>query len=174
MLSGRRHLWIFGLVLIASAALVAGCGKKDSGEKVAEGMLEEALEQSGGEADVDIEGSDLTMESGDVSLKSTATAEWPGDLPASVPRFAYGVPVRVTRTEQGTEGTTYGIALKEIQTGALDKYSADLKAAGWEVLTTMTSGEGGTIMAKKDALALTFAYNEEEDFGNLAVMPNAD
>ena len=162
MFCERRFFWLLAIVLVVSVAALVGCGKKESGEKVAENMMEKTLERATGEkTDVDVEGENVTITTPSGSVEMKETGEWPSDMFSDVPRFTYGT---VERVSKGTEGgmKKFNIYLRDVSDDAIDKYGADMKAAGWEAQSTMQSDEGGMVSAQKGNIALQVIYNKTD------------
>lgn len=156
---------LLGIMLVASVAVFAGCGKKQTSEKVAESMMEKTLEKATGEkADVNIEGGNVSIKTGDSSMEMKATSEWPADMFSDVPRFTYGVVERVTSGQEGGM-QKFNVYIRDVEDGAFDKYGADIKAAGWQSQSTMQSDEGGMISAQKGNVALQFIYGKKDRTG---------
>jgi hypothetical protein len=165
MLCERWGRALLVIMLVVSVAVFAGCGKKASDEKTAENMMEKTLEKATGEkTDVNIEGGNVTIKTGDSSVEMKETSEWPADMFSDVPRFNYGV---VERVSSGQEGgmTKFNVYLRDVADDAMEKYGADIKAAGWESQSTMQSDEGGMISAQKGNLALQFIYGKKDRTG---------
>lgn len=165
----RNGAW--ACLLIAVLLLAFGCGGKDPGEKAGEKAMEKYLEKATGQK------TDLDIEEGKVSIKTeggttvmTETTEWPDDLPGGVPLFGYGSVERVNRTKEEVGGRrTANIWLRDIEEGALEKYDADLKKAGWQTSVVQMGGKGGMIQAQKGEVGLTYVFNGEERRGNVNV-----
>lgn len=176
MLHERRFWWFLVVVLAVSVVALAGCGKKAASEKVAEGMLEKTLENAtGGDADVDLGGGDVTITTKEGTTTMSEASEWPSDMFAEVPKFTYGVVERVNRsrnTQNEQQSMTVWIA--DVQDGAIEKYTKDLEGAGWESQMSITSGQGGMVTAQKGNLGLTVAYNSEDKTAALNVFSGAN
>jgi hypothetical protein len=152
-------------VVLLSILLAAGCGKKKSDEKLAEGMMERTLESATGEkADVDLNGENVTIKTGQGRVEMAKTGEWPSDMFSDVPRFTYGVVERVSR-EQADGMQKFNVYLRDVEAGAFEKYDADVKAAGWESQAMMQGDSGGMISAQKGNLALQFVYGKDDRTG---------
>jgi hypothetical protein len=156
---------LLGVLLVASLVAFVGCGKKPSGEKTAENMMEKTLEKATGEkADVNIEGGNVSIKTGNSSMEMKETSEWPADMFSDVPRFTYGVVERVTSGQEGGM-TKFNVYIRDVEEGAFEKYGADIKAAGWESQSTMQSDDGGMISAQKGNIALQFIYGKKDKTG---------
>jgi hypothetical protein len=156
---------LFGIMLAAAILPLAGCGTKDSSEKLREKMTERALEKATGEkTDVDLKGGDVTIKTGDTSVKMVATDEWPSNMFADVPRFTYGEVEHVT---SGVEGgmKKFNIFLRDVPADASDKYAAELKEAGWEAQLAIMGPQGNMISAQKGQIAVQLMHNKDEKTG---------
>lgn len=159
----QSGLWVVALLL--SVLVAAGCGKKKSDEKLAEGMMERTLKHTTGEkADVDLNGENVTITTGDGRVEMTKTSEWPSDMFSDVPRFTYGVVEHVSKGQEGGM-QKFNVHLRDVEDGAFEKYHADIKAAGWESQSMMQGDSGGMISAQKGNLALQFVYGKEDRTG---------
>jgi len=162
MFGRRQQGWLLVAALLLSVLVAAGCGKKASGEKLAEGMMERTLESAtGGNADVDLNGNDVTIKTKDGTTTMSETSEWPSDMFPDVPKFTYGV---VERVSKGTEGgmQKFNVYLRDVEDGAFEKYDADIKAAGWESQMMTQSDDAGMISAQKGNMALQLVYNKSD------------
>jgi len=154
-------------ILVMSALLLGGCGKK-SEDKMAEQMMEKTLkEATGKEVDVNIQGKDIKIEGQDTRAQISETNVWPPDMFADVPQFTAGRIEHVTRSQ--SEGNqTFNIFFADIQGDALKNYAVTLKEKGWQAqLSDM--GKGGMISAQKNKLGMNFSFNAEDKKGTLAV-----
>jgi hypothetical protein len=162
------------LVLLMAVVAGTGCGKKDPGEKVGEKMTERMLEHASGEkADVDIDGGDVTIKTGDGKVEMVATDQWPDDMFAAVPRFSHGKVERVTRNV--AEGKkTFNIWLREVPDDASRKYEAELKDAGWESQLIDVGAQGSMLSSQNGALAVQFAHNKDDKTGVFIVFEGSE
>jgi hypothetical protein len=155
------------LALLAAVLALAGCGKKQADEKLAERMTEEALEQATGQkADVDVHGGDITIKTADGEVKMVETSQWPADMFDVVPRFSHG---KVQRVTSGTEGgmKKFNIWFVEVPDDASDKYLEQLKAAGFESQMATMGPQGGMLSAQKGSVAVQFMHGKEDKSGVL-------
>lgn len=84
------------LIIIVLLSLFTGCGSK---QKMEEKIAEKVIEQAVGNADIDIDGDEVTIktEEGDVTFGST---EWPdSELSNKIPEFKKGKIVSVMNSE---------------------------------------------------------------------------
>jgi hypothetical protein len=160
-----RQSGLLVVALLLSALVAAGCGKKKSDEKLAEGMMERTLKSATGEkADVDLNGENVTITTSDGRVEMAKTSEWPSDMFSDVPRFTYGVVERVSK-EQAGGMQKFNVYLRDVEDGAFEKYHADIKAAGWESQSMMQGDSGGMISAQKGNLALQFVCGKDDHTG---------
>ena len=118
---------LLGIVLIVAVSMPASCSK----EKVSEKMTERVLEKATGEkSDVDIDGENVSIKTGDASVQMNKTDKWPSDMFDGVPRFTYGKVERVTTASEGGM-KKFNVYLRDVPDDASEKYSAELnKLAG--------------------------------------------
>ncbi len=156
---------LFGVALVASLFMLSGCSKKDATEKLGETMSERMLERAtGGEADVDIDGQNVSVKTKDGNVQMTSTDQWPSDMFAAVPPFPYGKVERVTSgVEEGMK--KFNVWLRDVPDDASDRYHAELKAAGWESQITMMGEQGGMLNAQKGTLAVQFMHAKHNKAG---------
>jgi len=175
MLVRWRRMALLGVVVLLVAVVAVGCGKK-SEEKLAEGLMEKTLEgATGGDADVDLGGGDVTIKTQEGTTTISETSEWPGDMFDGVPKFTYGKVTNVTRVDQTQSGQkTVSVHLSELEGGGAEKYAKELEAAGWDMQVVMSAGEGGMINAQKGDLGLALMYNTTEKHAVLSVLKGLD
>jgi hypothetical protein len=156
---------LFGVALVASFLMVSGCSKKDANEKLGETMSERMLERAtGGVADVDIDGQNVSIKTKDANVQMTSTDKWPSDMFPSIPQFSYGKVERVTTgVEEGMK--KFNIWLRDVPDDASDQYDAELKAAGWESQITIMSEQGDMLNAQKGTLAVQFMHAKHNKTG---------
>ncbi len=162
MFGRRLQCGLMMVALLLSVVVVAGCGKKTSDEKLAEGMMEGTLERATGEkTDVDLNGDNVTITTADGTTELSNTNEWPADMFPEVPRFTYGVVENVSKGDEGGM-KKFNVFLKEVEDGAFEKYDADIRAAGWGSQSTTQTDEGGMISAQKGNMALQLMYDSRD------------
>jgi hypothetical protein len=160
--------------VVAGVALLGACkgAREKGGQQLAEKMVENALEkQTGKKAKVDLDKGKVKIETAEGSTEISQSAEWPGDLPPEVPAFKLGAIKGVWKSEaQGQKSWT--IVLENIKPDAMAKYSEELKAAGWKILSTFSLAEGsGTFSAGRDGgLNLTATFNGPDKSGGLSIL----
>ena len=155
------------LALVIAIAAIAGCGKKQSDEKLAERMTEEMLEQASGQkTDVDMKDGDITIKTETGEVKMVATSQWPADMFDVVPRFEYGTIERVTSgLEEGMQ--KFNIWYKDVPDDASDKYLEQLKAAGFESQLMAMGPQGGMLSGQKGNVAIQFMHGKQDKTGVL-------
>ncbi len=163
-------------LLAAATLILVGCGGKEAGEKVGEKAMAAAISKATGKkADVDLDKGKVTVTSGDNVMESTATEQWPSDLPGNPPEFTYGKVERVSRAAEGAQGPrTANVWFRDVSDDALARYEAGLKGAGWEAVNTMQMPKGGMVSAQKANFGLTLICNAEDKRGNLSVFTQSE
>jgi hypothetical protein len=153
------------LVFVGAVLAPVGCSTKDVKEKIQEQMAARTLEKATGEkSDVDINGGDVSIKTGDTSVEMKATGTWPADMFSDVPRFSYGRVERVTTAVEGGM-KKFNVYLRDVSDDASDKYDEELKAAGWESQMAVMGPDGGMISAQKGKLGLQFMHNKKDNSG---------
>ncbi len=82
---------------------------------------------------------------------------WPADMPEGVPEFTQG---RIVSTQEGLtpNGTSWTIAVADVEEGGFDAYLALLRDAGWEA-ALVPADAGGTISATTESLDLKLSFS---------------
>lgn len=150
---------------LLTSGLYTSC--KSAGEKAGEKAMESALEkQTGEDANVDIKGDEVLVETGNTrTTLNTAAKKWPEAIPDEVPEFSWGVIYSVSETD--VDGTkSFGIHFKEVPSESVEKYDALLKKNGFKTMR-LTIDAGGTITAEKGNLQVTAIVGE--DYSQISV-----
>jgi hypothetical protein len=112
------------------------------------------------------DGGKIEFKGGQVEVGKAA--EWPKDMPSEVPVFSNGKIKVVTKSEiKNKKG--WNVVLEGITSEAAEKYKADLKNNSWNIMQTMSSAQGGSIMAEKDKLQLFMVFDNEKHNASLGV-----
>jgi hypothetical protein len=137
---------------VAAAGLVAlagGCGKKAS-EKTAEKMAEMALQaQTGGKADVQIDGEKMTIQSKDGSMNFSAGGD--ASIPEDFPEDVYvdrGAKVLMSMRNPG--GYVLNLQTSEAVDGVVQSYRREMGGQGWTEEADMNMGGQRMLMFKKE------------------------
>ena len=122
-----------------------------AGEKVGEELVENALESStGGNVDYDYDDDGATLESEDGTTSVGSKAEWPSDMPSSVPKYSSG-----EITYSSTTAESWYLMYENINSADLTSYKSALEEAGWEIVTTSNSTNSGeSIQAENSSYEL--------------------
>ena len=134
--------------LFLAILTLAGCGKSISqkaGELAAEKIIET---QSGGKANVDINGKNIKIETEQGKIESGENVKLPSDFPTDV--YVIDGTIKVAVTGQNGEGQTVSIESDKSVAEVSAVYQEKLKSAGWKITGTMSFGEGATVVAEKD------------------------
>jgi len=161
-MSKKTSLTAAALSLLLIPGLVGLSACKKASENLAERRIENAIEKAtGGKAQVDLSGGGIKVKTAEGESSLSTSSEWPKDLPEGVPLFTFGKVQGVTRVADAAK-TGWNIILGELETGAIEKYTEALKAAGWTIGQTMSMGEGGLIQATKDKLGVMVMFNQDK------------
>ena len=141
-------------VIIMAVVVLSGC--QTATEKVAE----KAIESSTG-VDADVDNNSITINTNDSSLTIGNTATIPDDFPSDV----YVIDGDVISTMTINEDKTYQVQIDAPSSLSEpgDIYNEQLKAAGWDITSTLDMGDAISIMAEKDDRFTTVALNTSED-----------
>lgn len=164
----RSFYFVLSLALAAGLLAFTGC-KKTADEKMAEKIMERAMEKaSGGRADVDIAGGKVKIKdstgAGEIDYGATT---WPDDLPEGSLKFENGKVKGVTRSTR-PDGKNWMVMVENVEADAVNAYVEALKGAGFAIPTNMTAGQGGMFQAEKDKLFIIGMFNAEDKFISLS------
>jgi len=143
---GKFYL-LLPVLAIAVLALV-GCGKsvsRKAGEKAAEKIIEA---QSGGKANVDINGQNVKVETEQGKIEAGENVKLPSDFPSDV--YVIDGTIKIAISGQADEGQTVSIETDKKIEEVLSIYKEKLKSDGWNITGTMNFGEVATVIAEKD------------------------
>ncbi|MBM3294873.1 MAG: hypothetical protein FJY82_10150 [Candidatus Aminicenantes bacterium] len=162
MRNRRSAYLLLSLGLVLGLLALPGC-KRTPSEKMAEKMMERALEKaSGGKADVDFAGGKVRIQDaqgvGEIDYEAKT---WPNDLPEGVLRFEDGKIKGVTRSTHAAE-KSWMVMVEDIDVASVNAYVEALKAEGWSIPMNMVAERGGMFQAEKESLYLIGMYNAEE------------
>jgi hypothetical protein len=135
-------------VLALAILALAGCGKSISqraSEKAAEKIIEK---QSGGKANVDIDGKNLNIETEQGKMQAGENVELPADFPADV--YVIDGTIKVAISGQVNEGQSVSIETDKNVGEVSNTYLEKLASDGWKITGTMNFGESTSIIAEKD------------------------
>ncbi len=163
LLLGMAGILLFGLVFLVS------CQNKSAQEQVAEKMVEKAIKEgTGKEANVDIQGGKIRIQSKDGASEINVTNSWPEDMPGDVPLFTMGKIKGVNKsTIEGKK--SWSVVIDEAQEGAFPKYVEELKAKAWKIDMNLSMGKGGSTAASKNNLNLMVIFDNDQKSGSISV-----
>jgi len=158
-----KKVLCLGLALVFLLAFSA-CGSR---EKIAEEMIESAVQQEGGNIDVDIDddGNSITVsgEDGSYSIVAEDGMAWPSDrLPANVPAIP-GVAVSGVMDS----GAGVLVVFENCNEETANAYIVTLKSLGWEDVTNLITDDGLVVMFKKSDESLTFTWDKDDNTGSI-------
>lgn len=145
--------------VIAAAVVIASCvlpGCRRSTTYVTEDGTRAEVTRSGNQTDVTIEGKDgakmVFSTGGEVSL--------PDGFPKDVPLYPGASTMFSATTPQGMQ---VGLKTKDGVDKVVRFYQEKIKAADWQIDTSMNSQEGGMLSAKKASNTLLVTVTGESD-----------
>jgi hypothetical protein len=171
-MSGLR--WALLLAPVGLLVL-SGCGQqKTRDDKLAETMAEKVLEHATGKkTDVSIKDGKVKIANEGMEAELRTTADWPPEMPPSVPRFAFGHIERVTRTTEG-EIQKLNVFLGDVEGPDIDRYDALLRANGWTTQITHMGDQGAMLNGQREKLGLNLVHGGEKKDAFLAVYTTTD
>jgi len=139
-----------------------------SAEKLTEGFLGAA---TGGNVDITNGGQGVDYSNEDSSLSIGQSAQWPSDMPTSVPEFTYGTPIMSSKLSEGS----WSVLFEEVSADAQTKYTADLDAQGWVPEgESIDAGVAQIIQMTNGNYILSVAFDRTSKGATLTVSPKAE
>lgn len=140
---------------------------KSLGEKAVEGILESEIGQN---ADVDYDDDGATLKSDEGTTSVGSKAEWPSDLPSSVPKVGSGDVNYSSTTEDG-----WYIMIENVSVASFDAYKTELEKNSWTIVgTTTTTDSGKSVQATNDQYDLYFVTYDDGKSVSLTVTKKSD
>ena len=138
-----------------------------AGEEVAEGIFESAVD---GEVDLDYSEDGATIETEDGTTSTGSKAEWPSDIPSSVPKYTDG-----DLTYSSTTIGGWNLMYEEIKSTSLDSYKSALEDKGWTIVANSSSAvSGNSLQAENDSYDLYVLAFEEGKTATLTVTEKSE
>jgi hypothetical protein len=153
----KHSIWMAtGMAFLFLVAVSLNFSCQPIGKKGAEKAMEEALEQeSGEEADVDLNANEATITHGDVTSHIDPNAKnWPRDIPSEVPEFTYG-DIKGITTSDHPERYIWTIVYENVPADAFKKYNDELKAKGMQPMLLDMGEQGGSVNCEYGDLAIS-------------------
>jgi len=161
------------IVIVLVVLLALGVGgyfisryvAQKAAEKLTEGFLGAA---TGGNVNVTNGGEGVNFSNEEGSLSVGQSAQWPSDMPASVPKFTYGTPIMSTKVAEGS----WSVLFEKVTADAQTKYTADLNAKGWMPEgETIDAGVAQVIQMANGNYILSVAFDKTSQGATLTVSP---
>jgi len=160
----------FGLISVAILTLaLSGCGQSTSeiiGEKTIEKMIEE---QSGGQAQVDLDKGSMKIESADGTFEAGENTTLPTDFPEDI--YVIEGKIISAITNPAIENFSVSIETDKNLDEVSAIYQEKLKDENWKITGTMNFGEAVSIVASKDGRSASVMATAEG--GKTTVILNA-
>ena len=172
-LKGRKGVLLVGsVILLLGLVFLNACQDKSAKEEMAGKIIGKVMKKATGkEADVDIQGGKIRIQTKDGTAEINVTTTWPEDMPGDVPRFTLGKIKGVNKSNvEGKKG--WNVVIDETQEGAFPKYMEELKTKGWKIDMNLSMEKGGSVAASKNNLNLMLIFNKDEKTGNITVSQN--
>ncbi len=173
--SGGKNTTIIVIIVVIVAVLVAGglvvkwaVGR--AAKKVSEAATEKLLEGATG-SDVDINGENVKVQSGDNSASLNQSKTWPSDMPSVVSKLSGGE-IDSVSTLNISGNKSWTIAYKSVKESEYTDYTSSLKSDGWtESLSSSTGGESSG-MYSKDKYSISITFDSANSEASLTVTEN--
>ena len=144
---------------ILSLTLV-GCAKSIS-QKASETAAERIIEQqTGGNADVDIDDGNVKVESNQGKMEAGENVALPADFPNDV--YVIEGTIKVAVSDNESKGQSVSIETDKTVEEISSTYQEKLKANGWKITGTMSFGDSATVMAEKDDRTVSVIISKGE------------
>jgi hypothetical protein len=160
-LPAQRRVALLAVAVAAVVPLAACGGTSDPAEEAVEQALETEL---GGDAQVDVDGESLTVDTGDATL-TAGSGEVPADFPSAVPLVDGEVTFAQRSESPESTGWTVQINTPAVPDDVVDELSGALPGAGFTV--EPVPGQGGTtLLAEGNGLSVLVLVVAGEDDGS--------
>lgn len=156
-----NNLYIL-LIFMTILAVFSLSACKNNSKDQAEDMMENAYEnETGQKMDVNLgdQSTTITTDAGTTQYSSEIKS-WPKDIPSDVPEFAFGKQNGGLTTDQN-DGFGWTLNYINVPKEAVREYEALLKAAGFQTNVVIVNDQGGSVMANKGKISVTFMGGEE-------------
>ena len=163
------------IIVVIVAVLVAGSlvvkwAVGRAAKKVGEAATEKLLEGATG-SDVDINGENVKVQSGDNSASLNQSKTWPSDMPSVVSKLSGGE-IDSVSTLNISGNKSWTIAYKSVKESEYTDYTSSLKSDGWtESLSSSTGGESSG-MYSKDKYSISITFDSANSEASLTVTEN--
>ncbi len=138
-----------------------------AGEKVVEGVIESNID---GDVDYDYDDDGVSLETEEGTTSVGSKAEWPSDMPSSVPKYNEG---SISYSSTTIEG--WNLMFEDIKSVSLTSYKSELEDSGWTIVSTSSSTQSGeSIQAENDTYDLYIMAIDEGKSATLTVTEKSD
>jgi len=170
---GNKAVTIVIVVIVILGALgIAGYfGVRYLLNRASEEVAEEIFESSfGGDVDLDYSEDGATLETEEGTTTMGSSANWPSDMPSSVPKYTEG---NITYSSTTTDG--WNMMFEEIGSDSLDFYKAALEDKGWIIVASTNSAtSGNSLQAENDTYDLYILAFEEGENASMTVTKKSE
>lgn len=160
---GRLALVVLSIFVLS--VVVSGCGQ--AAEKASEEAAERAIESAtGGKAQVDLSGDEVTVKTDEGTTKIGGANEWPAKIPSDVPKFAAGKITSIMESTPADGGYQVMVGIAEASKADVEKYKEQLESAGWKITNTTVIEDGYMVTAEKENRTIleSFSGDSENNF----------
>lgn len=154
-----------GVVLAGLCVAVTGCRK--GAEKLSEKLMEKAIEhQSGGKADVDIQGDSVKIvtKDGEASATFGDKASVPKDFPSDVTIYKGA---KVVGSVSTPDGAMVNLQSKDAAGKIIEFYQAEMAKNGWEQENTADMGAQKMLSMKKGERQFVVMVTAADDMSQI-------
>jgi hypothetical protein len=150
------------LIMLIILAVFSFSACKNNAKDNAEDMIENAYEnETGQKMDVNLGDQSTTIRTdAGTTQYSSEIKSWPKDIPSDVPEFTFGKQNGGLTTDQN-DGFGWTLNYINVPKEAVREYEELLKAAGFQTNVVIVNDQGGSVMANKGKISVTFMGGEE-------------
>lgn len=149
-----KKFLLIGVVVLAVVVL-SGC--QNAAEKTAEKVIESTTNS---DVDVDLDNNSVTVNTNGGSLTAGDNATVPDNFPSDV----YLIDGDVISAMTIDEDETFQVQIDTPNSlsEAMDIYNEQLPADGWDITSTLTLTDSGSMMAEKDDRSVTVSFGTSD------------
>ena len=164
----KKILWILPLVALSFTLAACQSPSEKANEKAAENLAEKLLEKaSGGKADVDINGDNVEVKTGEGSIQTGTKVSLPAEFPKDV--YVFEGDIKAVFANNENKGYTVSVETDKTPAEIKTAYEAKIKTDGWKTTGTMDFGDSISISAEKDNRTLSVIIGKDDTKSTIVI-----